>query len=88
MGLYEALAERLNIDGIAMHALDAIGHGHSDGERDLMESWDWYCGRRPHLANLALAQHPGRPLVLMGPRAAPSPPCSWPSGPPNWPRRS
>ena len=66
VGLYEALAERLNADGIAMHALDAIGHGRSDGERDLMKSWDWYVDDARTLANLALAQHPGRPLVLMG----------------------
>jgi acylglycerol lipase len=64
--LYDALAERLNADGVVFHALDAIGHGLSDGERDYMESWDWYVDDARTLADLALAQHPDRPLVLMG----------------------
>ena len=64
--LYDELAARLNAGGVAFHALDAIGHGRSDGERDYMESWDWYVDDARTLANLALAQHPDRPLVLMG----------------------
>jgi acylglycerol lipase len=66
LGLYEPLARRLVADGIAVHALDAIGHGRSDGERDLMISWDDYVDDARTLANLARAQHPGRRLVLMG----------------------
>jgi|SRR3954451_19422276 acylglycerol lipase len=66
LGLYEALARRLTADGVAVHALDAIGHGRSDGERDLMLSWDDYVDDTRMLANLARAQHPNRPLVLMG----------------------
>jgi alpha-beta hydrolase superfamily lysophospholipase len=66
LGLYEALARRLTADGVAVHALDAIGHGLSDGERDLMDSWDAYVDDARTLANLARAQHPDRPLVLMG----------------------
>jgi acylglycerol lipase len=66
LGLYEALARRLTADGIAVHALDAIGHGLSDGERDLMSSWDEYVDDARTLAGLARAQHPDRPLVLMG----------------------
>ena len=66
LGLYDSLARRLTTDGIAVHALDAIGHGRSDGERDLMLSWDDYVDDARTLANLALAQHPHRPLVLMG----------------------
>ena len=34
-----------------------------------MESWDWYVDDTRTLANLARAQHPDRPLVLMGPPA-------------------
>jgi acylglycerol lipase len=64
--LYEALGRRLAGDGIAVHALDAIGHGLSDGERDLLLSWDDYVDDARTLANLARAQHPDRPLVLMG----------------------
>jgi acylglycerol lipase len=66
LGLYDALARRMTADGIAVHALDAIGHGRSDGERDLLLSWDDYVDDARTLANLARAQHPGRPLVLMG----------------------
>ena len=66
LGLYEPLGRRLAADGIAVHALDAIGHGRSDGERDLLPSWDDYVDDARTLAELAQAQHPGRPLVLMG----------------------
>ncbi|SDO44426.1 alpha/beta hydrolase [Geodermatophilus sp. DSM 45219] len=66
LGLYEPLGRRLAADGIAVHALDAIGHGRSDGERDLLPSWDDYVDDARTLAGLAQAQHPGRPLVLMG----------------------
>jgi alpha-beta hydrolase superfamily lysophospholipase len=66
LGLYEPLARRLTADGVAVHALDAIGHGRSDGERDLLNSWDDYVDDVRILANLARAQHPDRPLVLMG----------------------
>jgi len=33
LGLYEPLARRLVADGHAVHAMDAVGHGRSDGER-------------------------------------------------------
>jgi alpha-beta hydrolase superfamily lysophospholipase len=66
LGLYDALARRLTADGVAVHALDAIGHGRSDGERDLLLSWDEYVDDARTLAGLARAEHPGRPLVLMG----------------------
>ncbi|MGY1697439.1 MULTISPECIES: alpha/beta fold hydrolase [unclassified Geodermatophilus] len=66
LGLYDTLARRLTADGIAVHALDAIGHGRSDGPRDLMSSWDDYVDDARTLANLAQARHPGRPLVVMG----------------------
>jgi acylglycerol lipase len=66
LGLYEALALRLTADGIAVHALDAIGHGRSDGERDLLLSWDEYVDDARTLAGLAREQHTDRPLILMG----------------------
>ena len=66
LGLYEPLGRRLAADGIAVHALDAVGHGRSDGERDLMLTWDDYVDDARTLAELARAQHPDRPLVLMG----------------------
>jgi acylglycerol lipase len=66
LGLYEPLARRLNSDGIAVHAFDAIGHGRSDGERDLLLSWDDVVDDARTLADIARAQHPDRPLILMG----------------------
>ncbi len=66
LGLYEPLGRRLTADGIAVHALDAIGHGRSDGERDLMLSRDDQADDLRTLAGIARARHPGRPLVLMG----------------------
>ncbi|SDN11300.1 Lysophospholipase, alpha-beta hydrolase superfamily [Geodermatophilus siccatus] len=66
VGLYEVLGRRLAAAGIAVHALDAIGHGRSDGERDLMVSRDDQVDDARTLTGLAQAQHPGRPLVLMG----------------------
>ena len=66
LGLYDAMGRRLAADGIAVHALDAVGHGRSEGERDLMPSWDDYVDDARTLAELARARHPGSPLVLMG----------------------
>jgi acylglycerol lipase len=66
LGLYDALARRLTAEGVTVHALDAIGHGLSDGERDFLASWDDYVDDVRILANLARAQHPDRPLLLMG----------------------
>jgi alpha-beta hydrolase superfamily lysophospholipase len=65
-GLYETLAHRLTEDGIAVHALDAVGHGRSDGARAVIASWDHLVDDTRQLANLARAQHPGVPLVLAG----------------------
>ena len=39
LGLYDALARRLVADGLAVHAMDAVGHGRSDGERAVIASW-------------------------------------------------
>ncbi|SDE18061.1 Lysophospholipase, alpha-beta hydrolase superfamily [Blastococcus fimeti] len=66
LGLYDALARRLTAEGVVFSALDAMGHGHSDGERDLTPSWDEYVDDARTLANLVCARFPARPLVLMG----------------------
>ncbi len=65
LGLYSPLAHRLTADGGAVHALDAMGHGLSDGERAVLD-WDDYVDDARQLANLARDRHPGRPLVLLG----------------------
>jgi acylglycerol lipase len=65
LGLYEALAHRLTADGAAVHALDAVGHGRSDGERAVLDL-DVYVADAHRLVGLARDRHPGRPLVVVG----------------------
>jgi alpha-beta hydrolase superfamily lysophospholipase len=66
LGLYEALGRRLARDGHAVHAMDAVGHGRSDGERAVIGSWDHYVDDARMLAALAADRHPGRPVVVVG----------------------
>jgi acylglycerol lipase len=66
LGLYDALALRLTASGYAVHALDCVGHGGSDGERGRIDSWDDYVQDARILAELAADQHPGAPLLLVG----------------------
>jgi alpha-beta hydrolase superfamily lysophospholipase len=66
LGLYDALARRLTADGHVVHAFDAGGHGRSDGERAMIESWDHLVDDARHLTALAREQHPGTPLVVIG----------------------
>jgi acylglycerol lipase len=65
LGLYDAFARRLAADGAAVHALDAVGHGRSDGERAVLDL-DVYVDDARRLVELARARHPGRPLVVVG----------------------
>ena len=65
LGLYEAFARRLTTDGHAVHLLDCVGHGRSDGERGLI-TWDSYAEDATRLVQLAAAAHPGLPLTLAG----------------------
>jgi alpha-beta hydrolase superfamily lysophospholipase len=65
LGLYEPLARRLNADGVAVHAMDAPGHGRSDGERGIVD-FDDYVDDARQLVNLVRYAHPGRPLVVIG----------------------
>ena len=66
LGLYDALGRRLARDGIAVHAMDAVGHGRSDGERAVIASWNYFVDDARQLVNLASDRHPGRPVVLVG----------------------
>ena len=65
LGLYDALARRLVADRHAVYAMDAVGHGRSDGERALIESWDHYVDDARVLAGMARAAHPEVPLVVL-----------------------
>ena len=66
IGLYASLAERLTRDGHAVHAFDEIGHGRSDGERAVIESWDILVEDARRLAVRIAEEHPGVPLTLIG----------------------
>lgn len=66
LGLYEAFARRLNADGFAVHALDAVGHGRSEGERAVIASWDHFVDDAVTLIGIAREQHPGVPTALVG----------------------
>lgn len=66
LGLYDSLARRLVADGHAVHAMDAVGHGRSDGERAVIASWDYYVEDARRLVARAREKHPGIPLIVMG----------------------
>ena len=66
LGLYDALGRRRAGDGHAVHALDCVGHGRSDGERASVETWDWYVEDARTLVERARAQHPGLPVFVVG----------------------
>jgi alpha-beta hydrolase superfamily lysophospholipase len=66
LGLYDALARRLTAAGHAVHALDCVGHGRSDGERGRIDSWDDYVNDASTLVRIASDRHPGTPTILLG----------------------
>jgi acylglycerol lipase len=66
LGLYETLARRLAAEGLAVHAMDAVGHGRSDGERGVIPSWGDFAGDARMLVHLVRAQHHGVPVVVIG----------------------
>jgi acylglycerol lipase len=66
LGLYDALGRRLAGDGHAVHALDCVGHGRSDGARASVETWDWYVDDARTLLERGRAQHPGVPVLVVG----------------------
>lgn len=65
LGLYDAFARRLTADGHAVHALDCVGHGRSDGERGEM-IWEAYVPDALALLRIATDRHPGVPVTLAG----------------------
>ena len=66
IGSYQPLADALTGAGFAFWAHDHAGHGHSDGERVLIESVDDLLADAATLVGLAREAHPGLPLVLAG----------------------
>src|SRR5690348_11648672 len=66
LGLYDALGRRLAADGHAVYALDEVGHGRSEGERAVIESWDHIVDDGRTLAVIARERHPEVPVVVIG----------------------
>lgn len=65
-GRYGHVARALNRRGIVVYADDHLGHGRSEGERALITDFDHVVDDLHELASRARAEHPGRPLVLVG----------------------
>lgn len=65
-GRYERLAGALVADGAVVAGPDHVGHGLSDGERVLIESFDDVVADLHVVADGLRADHPGLPLVLLG----------------------
>lgn len=66
IGSYQPLFDALTGAGFAVWAHDHAGHGHSDGERVLIESVDDLLADAATLVALARDAHPGLPLVVAG----------------------
>jgi alpha-beta hydrolase superfamily lysophospholipase len=65
-GRYSHVAEVLARDGAVVYADDHIGHGRSDGERAVMGNFDHAVGDLHTLTAIAVGEHPGIPVVLVG----------------------
>lgn len=63
---YGHLAERLMADGAVVYGPDHMGHGHSDGERALITDFEHVVDDLRTLVDIALAEHPGLPVVMIG----------------------
>ena len=63
---YAHVAARLTAAGAAVYAEDHMGHGHSDGERALITDFGDVVSDLRQLADIATAEHPGVPLVMIG----------------------
>lgn len=65
-GRYEALARFFGERGFAVHALDLVGHGQSAGRRGHVDDFGWFLDDVERFIALVRAEHPERPVVLLG----------------------
>jgi alpha-beta hydrolase superfamily lysophospholipase len=65
-GLYQRFAVALNDARIDLWALDQIGHGHTGGERGLVESIDHLVENGRRLTEIVRTDLPAIPIVLAG----------------------
>ena len=66
VGRYEWVAARLAEAGAAAYGVDHVGHGRSGGERVVVEDVDGVVDDVHLLAQVAGAEHPDLPAVLVG----------------------
>lgn len=66
IGRYEHVAERLSADGAVVYGPDHAGHGHSEGERALVEDISKIVEDLHAVMTRAHANHPRCPAVLIG----------------------
>ena len=63
---YSHVAEALTGTGGIVYGEDHIGHGHSDGERALIVDFEHVVDDLRTLVDIAVAEHPGLPVVMIG----------------------
>jgi acylglycerol lipase len=65
-GRYAHVAQRLTGEGLALHALDHRGHGHSEGRRAYIDRTRNLVADLDQVVVLTRERHPGVPLFLLG----------------------
>ncbi|MCG5431974.1 lysophospholipase [Mycobacterium sp. MYCO198283] len=65
-GRYAHVAQRFGAAGLAVYALDHRGHGRSGGKRVIVGDISEYTGDYGTLVDIAAAEHPGVPVVVLG----------------------
>ena len=65
-GRYEHVAARLAADGAVVYAPDHYGHGHSAGERGLVDDVESIVDDVSRVVDEARSEHPGLPVALLG----------------------
>ena len=63
---YAHLAAALTGDGAVVYGPDHMGHGHSAGERAVIHDFDQVVDDLRAIVGLALDEHPGLPVVMIG----------------------
>jgi acylglycerol lipase len=66
IGRYDALATRLVREGFAVRGYDQRGHGYAPGARANIDRFERFSEDLGSFTAAARAQHPGKPMVLLG----------------------